>query len=66
MKHAVPAYLQPLLTRPVAILGGGVSGEGAHTLVAALGATGTVYDAKGADFTAKAAAGHALDRKSVV
>ena len=60
MRHAVPTLLQPLLTRPVAILGGGVSGEGVRTLLAALGATGTVYDAKGADFTAKAATGHAL------
>jgi UDP-N-acetylmuramoylalanine--D-glutamate ligase len=55
-----PAFLPPLLARPVAILGGGVSGEGARALLAALGATGTVYDATGADFTAKAAAGHAL------
>ena len=53
-------FLQPLLAQPVAILGGGVSGEGVRALVAALGATGKTYDAKGADFTAKAVAGHAL------
>ena len=53
-------FLSPLLTRPVAILGGGVSGEGVRALLAALGATGQVYDAKGAEFTAKAASGHAL------
>lgn len=52
--------LQPLLASPVAILGGGVSGEGVRALLAALGATGQVYDAKGAEFTAKAASGHAL------
>ena len=52
--------LQPLLAQPVAILGGGVSGEGVRALLAALGATGTVYDAKGMDFTVKAASGHLL------
>jgi UDP-N-acetylmuramoylalanine--D-glutamate ligase len=55
-----PAFLSPLLASPVAILGGGVSGEGVQALLAALGATGRVYDAKGAEFTAAAAAGHAL------
>jgi UDP-N-acetylmuramoylalanine--D-glutamate ligase len=53
-------FLQPLLAQPVAIFGGGVSGEGVRALLAALGATGVVYDAKGADFTVRAAAGHAL------
>ncbi|MEO6873621.1 MAG: UDP-N-acetylmuramoyl-L-alanine--D-glutamate ligase [Opitutaceae bacterium] len=53
-------FLQPLLAQPVAILGGGVSGEGVKMLLTALGGTGTVYDAKGADFTAKAASGHRL------
>src|SRR6185503_7579530 len=52
--------LTPLLARPVAIFGGGVSGEGVRALVTALGATGQVYDAKGAEFTAKAASGHEL------
>ena len=54
------SVLKPLLARPVAILGGGVSGEGVRTLLAALGAEGKTYDAKGAEFTAKAAAGHGL------
>ena len=53
-------FVSPLLGKPVAIFGGGISGEGVQALLAALGATGRVYDAKGADFTAKAAAGHAL------
>ena len=60
MPLAIPALLKPRLAAPVAILGGGVSGAGVQALVAALGATGRVYDAKGTDFTAKAAAGHAL------
>jgi UDP-N-acetylmuramoylalanine--D-glutamate ligase len=60
MPLAPSPFLSPLLTRPVAILGGGVSGEGVRALLAALGATGQVYDAKGAEFTAKAASGHAL------
>jgi UDP-N-acetylmuramoylalanine--D-glutamate ligase len=55
-----PAFLQPLLARPVAIFGGGVSGAGVRSLLAALGAAGTIYDAKGSEFTAKAAAGHSL------
>jgi UDP-N-acetylmuramoylalanine--D-glutamate ligase len=55
-----PDFLKPLLAQPVAILGGGVSGEGVRALVAALGATAKVYDAKGADFTVQAAAGHLL------
>jgi len=60
MSLEIPKFLQPLLAQPVAILGGGVSGEGVQALVAALGATGKVYDAKGTEFTAKAAGGHAL------
>ena len=60
MSLAPSDILKPLLAQPVAILGGGVSGEGVRALLAALGATGTVYDAKGADFTTKAASGHLL------
>ncbi len=52
--------LIPLLEKPVAIFGGGVSGEGVRALVTALGATSEVYDAKGANFTAKAPSSHAL------
>jgi UDP-N-acetylmuramoylalanine--D-glutamate ligase len=56
-------FLPPLLTKPVAIFGGGVSGEGVRALLAALGVEGKIYDAKdshGATFTAHAARGHAL------
>ena len=60
MPFAAPNSLQPLLTKPVAVLGGGASGEGVCTLLAALGAEGKIYDAKGADFTAVAAKQHEL------
>lgn len=58
-----PEFLQPALARPVAILGGGVSGEGVRLLLSAMGAEGRVYDvkeAKGAEFTAGAAKQHGL------
>jgi UDP-N-acetylmuramoylalanine--D-glutamate ligase len=55
-----PDFLRPLLASPVAIFGGGVSGEGVRALLGALGATGAVYDEKGAAFTPAAAAAHAL------
>lgn len=63
MPLSTPDFLQPLLAKPVAILGGGVSGKGVQRLLAALGATALVYDAKsadGAEFTADAARQHAL------
>lgn len=58
-----PSSLEPLLTRPVAILGGGVSGEGVRALVERIGAQATVYDAnagRGAAFTAEVAREHRL------
>lgn len=58
-----PALLQPALAKPVAVFGGGVSGEGVQALLAAIGATGKIYDAqgaRGAEFTAAAARQHAL------
>ncbi len=63
MPLSVPDFLQPLLAKPVAILGGGVSGKGVQCLLTALRATGEVYDAKaneGRDFTAASARKHAL------
>lgn len=60
MPLAPPDFLLPLLARPVAILGGGVSGEGVRTLLGVLGVEGKTYDARGAEFTADAAPGHAL------
>lgn len=58
-----PAFLQPALTQPVAIFGGGVSGEGVCALLASLGVHGRIFDAqaaKGAEFTAAAARLHRL------
>ncbi|HUR60492.1 MAG TPA: UDP-N-acetylmuramoyl-L-alanine--D-glutamate ligase [Opitutaceae bacterium] len=58
-----PPFLAPLLAKPVAILGGGVSGEGVRALAAALGADAKIYDARaarGAEFTAVAAQQHAF------
>ncbi|MGH7943676.1 MAG: UDP-N-acetylmuramoylalanine--D-glutamate ligase, partial [Opitutaceae bacterium] len=58
-----PDFLAPLLARPVAILGGGVSGEGVRALLAALRAEGIVYDSqrnKGVEFTSSAARQHGL------
>lgn len=63
MSLAAPEFLQPALTRPVAILGGGVSGESARALLAVIGAEGIIYDAdraRGVDFSAAAAKQHAL------
>ncbi len=60
MKLSAPALLLPLLAKPVAILGGGVSGEGVQALLTALGVGAKIYDAKGADFTPAAAAQHGL------
>ena len=48
------------LGAPVAIFGGGVSGAGIGVLLAATGAAGAVYDAKGTEFTAAAALRHKL------
>ena len=50
MPLAAPDFLVPLLAKPVAIFGGGVSGGGVQALLAARGAEGRVYDAKGIEF----------------
>lgn len=64
MLPAAPSFLAPLLARPVAVLGAGVSGQGVLGLLQAVGARGVLYDgrAEGAerDFTAAAAAQHGL------
>lgn len=44
-----PEFIRPLLDRPVAILGGGVSGLALAALIARLGATSRVYDARGGE-----------------
>jgi UDP-N-acetylmuramoylalanine--D-glutamate ligase len=59
-----PGAIATLLERPVAVLGAGVSGQGVLALLAALGASGVIYDEKadGAEkfFTPKHAALHGL------
>lgn len=44
---AVPEFLKPLLVRPVAVFGGGVSGKGVSALLTKLGAEPRLYDEKG-------------------
>ncbi|MDI1249062.1 MAG: UDP-N-acetylmuramoyl-L-alanine--D-glutamate ligase [Lacunisphaera sp.] len=64
MLPSPPALIAALLARPVAVLGGGVSGQGVLALLAAAGARGILYDekAEGArrDFSATEAAAHGL------
>ncbi len=60
MKPETPAFVAPLLAKPVAVFGGGVSGEGVCLLLSAVGAEGRVYDAKGTAFTDANAGEHAL------
>jgi UDP-N-acetylmuramoylalanine--D-glutamate ligase len=60
MPLSVPDFLSSRLTRPVAVMGGAVSGRGAVALLARLGARAVVYDQGGLDFTAEAARGHGL------
>ncbi len=60
MPLSPPDWLRPLLTKPVAIFGAGVSGAGVHELLEAVGARGMTYDAGGEAFTADRAASHAL------
>ena len=59
-----PDFLRPLLERPVAVFGAGVSGRGARELLTALGAAVVVYDRQGGgerpDFAAADAARHRL------
>ncbi len=44
----------------MAVMGGGVSGNGAIALLSKLGSRAVVYDRNGGDFTQQAAAGHGL------
>jgi UDP-N-acetylmuramoylalanine--D-glutamate ligase len=59
-----PDFLRPLLERPVAVFGAGVSGEGAVELLTGLGVETVVYDRQGgaavADFSAAVAPRHSL------
>lgn len=65
MQFQLPSHLRPLLDKPVAVFGGGVSGRAVIELVEALGGRATLYDQKGGagvctEFGADAALGHAL------
>lgn len=64
MSLVVPDFLRPFLDRPVAVFGGGVSGEGVLALLRAIGAEAVVYDRAGAPacaaFTTAVAERHPL------
>jgi UDP-N-acetylmuramoylalanine--D-glutamate ligase len=60
MALSTPDFLATRLARPVAVMGGAVSGAGAAALLARLGATTVVYDRSGLEFTPQAAHGHGL------
>jgi UDP-N-acetylmuramoylalanine--D-glutamate ligase len=60
MPPVAPKFLEALLTRPVAVLGDGVSGKGVLALLARIGADATVYDARAAQLTPEAAGRHLL------
>jgi len=47
MLPSPPAEIAVLLQRPVAVFGGGVSGQGVMSLLAAVGAVGLIYDENG-------------------
>lgn len=64
MALRIPEILQPLLSHPVAVFGGGVSGRAVLALLAKVDAKGVIFDEKQAearkDFTAADAATHRL------
>ena len=64
MLPAPPAPFAPLLARPVAVFGAGVSGQGVLALLSAVGGRGVLYDEKAENaelsFNATTAAGHGL------
>jgi UDP-N-acetylmuramoylalanine--D-glutamate ligase len=60
MTLAIPNFLRPLLTHPVAIFGAGVSGVGVCSLLEHLDASSAIYDEKSTPFTAKSAKSHRL------
>src|SRR5580658_3627657 len=60
MPLEIPAFISRRIDRPVAVLGSGVSGEGAAELVSKLGAQATLYDRNGTEFTPERARAHGL------
>ncbi|MFI5358103.1 MAG: UDP-N-acetylmuramoyl-L-alanine--D-glutamate ligase [Opitutales bacterium] len=60
MALRIPDSLQADLSQPVAVFGGGVSGQGVLALLRVLGVPGVVYDRHGTEFTTERARAHAL------
>ena len=60
MKLETPEFLRSRLGKPAAVLGAGVSGNGALALLSKLGAMADVYDRKGVAFTEEAARRHGV------
>ncbi len=60
MSPEIPEILKGRLQRPVAVLGAGVSGEGAASLVTRLGSLAITYDRDEVAFTEASARGHDL------
>ncbi len=61
-----PDFLRPLLDRPVAVFGSGVSGEGVVALLQAIGCRAVVFDRKGGEARAEFLATNAVDHGLVV
>jgi len=60
MPLQIPEFLSRRLSRPVAVLGSGVSGDGTLRLLARLGAGSAVYDRRGTEFEPGRAHEHGL------
>jgi UDP-N-acetylmuramoylalanine--D-glutamate ligase len=60
MPLEIPAFISRRIDKPVAVLGAGVSGDGAAALIARLGAAAAFYDRNGAEFTPEKARTHGL------
>lgn len=60
MTLTIPDQLQDALTKPVAIFGSSLSGEGVLALLRMLGLSGEFYDRDGREFNRAAAASHRL------
>src|SRR5580698_7080402 len=60
MPLEIPTFIRTRIDRPVAVLGGGVSGDGAVALLSRIGASAVVYDQSGREFDPAAAREHGL------
>lgn len=60
MPLVIPEKLKAYLSKPVAIFGAGLSGEGVLAVLRALGLTGIFYDEKSRRFDAESAKAHGL------